>query len=144
MPFLTPIFRPPGPLGSGRYGVIRKAVCRRTGRSVAVKSIAKSSADRDPYIALEIEHLRALSALDSVASLLEVFEDDDAVHLVLECASAKARRSENRSFLASSAPPRASVLFAGAPPPLHPLGGDREVLRAALRSAPAGCAAAGT
>lgn len=33
----------------------------------------------------QIDHLRALSGLDCVASLLEVYEDADAVHLVLEC-----------------------------------------------------------
>lgn len=86
-----------------------------TPTAAACRSFAHAAARScaPPLAVPQIEHLRALSALDSVASLLEVYEDDDAVHLILECAIASLPPPLNAVLAATrhSAMQRSAVLF---------------------------------
>ena len=81
-------------LGSGGYGVVRLAVCKATGKRVAVKTVRKKPAHftgRMSLYKIKVQtefkaHLSLGKSLD-VAYAYEAFEDDSEVHLVLELCS---------------------------------------------------------
>ncbi|QDZ20184.1 serine/threonine-protein kinase [Chloropicon primus] len=78
-------------LGSGGYGVVHEAVCKATGKRVAVKTIRKKPKHFTGRLALyktkvQAEfraHLSLGKSLD-IAYAYEAFEEADRVHLVLE------------------------------------------------------------
>eukprot|EP00873_Tetraselmis_striata_P035898 jgi/Tetstr1/456162/TSEL_042930.t1 len=94
-------------LGEGNYGVVYKAVDRRTGAQYACKTIGKvprgknaSSSHHLLKIRAEVDSMFRLgSSLDAVF-LKDVFEDDGSVHLVMEvCEGGTLMESVNRKHL---------------------------------------------
>ncbi|PSC74081.1 calcium-dependent kinase 34-like [Micractinium conductrix] len=74
-------------LGQGAFGVVRRATHRRTGLRYAVKSVFKRQLQRRVELEdlkREVQILSLLSSHPNVAALLQTYEDDDAVHIVLE------------------------------------------------------------
>ena len=82
-------------LGAGSYGVVRAATQLSSGDAVAVKTIPKRRAGLSPQlqaaylvkIRSEADTHSQMGASLDVLYLYDVFEDDQAVHLVLERAS---------------------------------------------------------
>ncbi|CAI5467630.1 unnamed protein product [Closterium sp. Yama58-4] len=74
-------------LGAGQFGVTRVVQCKQTGRQLACKSInkgdLKSKADVDAVKREVVVH-EMLGGHANVAKLEDVFEDEEAVHLVME------------------------------------------------------------
>jgi len=72
-------------LGSGLSGVVRSAVCRASGESVAVKTLSTANLDNDQLVQalLEVENQLVLSH-PNICRLLEVFEEPGQLRLVLE------------------------------------------------------------
>lgn len=77
----------PPPPPAGAFGVVRLAVHARTGLRYAVKTVYKSQLRRRA----DLEDLRRealilaqLSSHPSVAALLQTYEDEAAVHIVME------------------------------------------------------------
>uniref|UniRef100_A0A0G4HV92 non-specific serine/threonine protein kinase n=1 Tax=Chromera velia CCMP2878 TaxID=1169474 RepID=A0A0G4HV92_9ALVE len=77
-------------LGTGFSGPVKLAVDKQTGRKVAVKPFIKAGAKRDRVILLKNEAEIYLS-IDhpNIAKLLEIYEDDEAVYLVMEYCSGR-------------------------------------------------------
>ncbi|XP_073136163.1 phosphoenolpyruvate carboxylase kinase 1-like [Henckelia pumila] len=80
-------------IGRGRYGVVYRCHCLRTGDCVAVKSIEKRLIQNDAVDSLCIPNEAKLMSLVSdhqnVLGISDVYEDDEFVHLVLDyCGSA--------------------------------------------------------
>lgn len=74
-------------LGQGAFGVVRLAVHIRTGLRYAVKSVYKRQLRRRVDVEdlrREVQILGMLSSHPNVAALLQTYEDDEAVHIVLE------------------------------------------------------------
>lgn len=77
-------------IGEGGYGVVRKCRERRTGVIRACKTTAKAKGEAGLLCArMEVDILRALQrdgdrGEGTVVQLFEVFEDEQAVHIVLE------------------------------------------------------------
>eukprot|EP01083_Nonionella_stella_P261238 889740_1 len=74
----------PRVLGSGHHGSVRECIDRSTGQRYAVKSIRK----RDPAVRLgglarEIILLQEMNH-ESIIQLVDVYEDDEYVHLVTD------------------------------------------------------------
>jgi len=71
-------------LGTGQFGNVKLATCRRTGENVAVKTIDKNILTRNCRRALNNE-VRILKQLDhpGICKLLDVFEDNKRMHMVL-------------------------------------------------------------
>lgn len=80
-------------IGEGGYGVVRKCRERRSGAVRACKSTAKAKGEAGMLCArVEVDILRALQrdgdrGEGSVVQLVEVFEDEQAVHIILELCS---------------------------------------------------------
>jgi len=71
-------------LGKGAFGVVRKGVLKVTGAVRAVKSISKAQMKTSvPTLKKEIEIMKAIDH-PNLLMLNEIFEDDKALHLVLE------------------------------------------------------------
>lgn len=72
-------------LGTGASGSVQQAVCRRTGRPVAVKRFNLKELSTKTLVNLERE-VDVHTSLDhpGIVSLEAVFESDDTIHLVLE------------------------------------------------------------
>ncbi|GJP60540.1 hypothetical protein CLOP_g17783 [Closterium sp. NIES-67] len=74
-------------LGAGQFGVTRVVQCKQTGRQLACKSInkgdLKSKADVEG-VKREVMVHEMVGGHANVAKLEDVFEDDEAVHLVME------------------------------------------------------------
>lgn len=88
-----------GEIARGGNGVVRLVVDKRTGQEWAMKSIPKvlrsedaegkniserKKADHADAIRREVEVMRRLRGFLNVASLEDVYEDDDSVHIVME------------------------------------------------------------
>ncbi|KAL4437336.1 hypothetical protein ABPG75_004475 [Micractinium tetrahymenae] len=74
-------------LGQGAFGVVRRAVHIRTGLRYAVKSVYKRQLRRRVDVEdlrREVQILGMLSSHPNVAALLQTYEDEEAVHIVLE------------------------------------------------------------
>jgi calcium-dependent protein kinase len=77
-------------LGSGISGEVREAVSKTTGEHVAVKTLSTTNLTPKKFdmmfneveIYLKVDH-------PNICKLLEVFEDDTAIHLVMELCSGK-------------------------------------------------------
>uniref|UniRef100_A0A7S4I9P5 non-specific serine/threonine protein kinase n=1 Tax=Odontella aurita TaxID=265563 RepID=A0A7S4I9P5_9STRA len=74
-------------LGSGMYGVVRKCTDRETGGVYAVKTIKKARVAQIGILRQEVQLLREVSSHPNVIELVDVFEDEDEVHLVTELAT---------------------------------------------------------
>ncbi|KAL7545871.1 hypothetical protein ACHAWF_010875 [Thalassiosira exigua] len=71
-------------LGTGHYGSVRECVDRRTGVKYAVKTMSKKDKKiKSAAIAREIELLECLDH-HGVIRLVDLYEDDDAFHLVTD------------------------------------------------------------
>jgi calcium-dependent protein kinase len=70
-------------LGAGGYGTVRLARCRSTSREVAVKIVPKS-APRAYRCALREAAIQEQLVHNRVCPLVDVFEDDENLYLVLE------------------------------------------------------------
>ncbi|RRT82792.1 hypothetical protein B296_00002579 [Ensete ventricosum] len=74
-------------LGRGEFGVTRRCTDAATGEALACKSIAKqrlrSSVDVED-VRREVQIMRGLPEHPNVVRLRDVFEDHEAVHLVME------------------------------------------------------------
>ncbi|CAI5463183.1 unnamed protein product [Closterium sp. Yama58-4] len=74
-------------LGAGQFGVTRVVQCKQSGRQLACKSInkgdLKSKADVDA-VKREVMVHEMVGGHSNVAKLEDVFEDEEAVHLVME------------------------------------------------------------
>ena len=70
---------------SGAFAEVRKAINVNTGDYVAVKIIDKQSMDEDDINALEME-MDILANVDhpSVVKLIDIFDNQEAMYLVLE------------------------------------------------------------
>eukprot|EP00271_Cylindrocystis_brebissonii_P007660 TRINITY_DN21239_c0_g1_i1.p1 TRINITY_DN21239_c0_g1~~TRINITY_DN21239_c0_g1_i1.p1 ORF type:complete len:509 (+),score=100.82 TRINITY_DN21239_c0_g1_i1:95-1621(+) len=82
-----------GTLGTGGFSVVQKAVSKEDGTEVAIKTLKKHGS-RSVSNALVENEIMVMSRIVDVVSphpnvinLLDVFEDSDAVHLVLELCS---------------------------------------------------------
>jgi len=73
----------PDIIGSGNYGSVRECINLSTGRHYAVKSIDKSKIGRIDHLQREIELLSAIDH-ESIIKLVDVFEDNEHVHIVTE------------------------------------------------------------
>ncbi|KAK8947466.1 Calcium-dependent protein kinase 8 [Platanthera zijinensis] len=74
-------------LGRGEFGVTRLCADVETGAALACKSISKSRLQSTVDIAdvrREVEIMRHLRSHPNLVRLLEAYEDEDAVHLVME------------------------------------------------------------
>lgn len=72
-------------IGEGTYGVVYKALCRSTGRTVALKKIRLEAEDEGvPSTAIrEISVLKELHH-ENIVNLLEVVHNDTKLYLVFE------------------------------------------------------------
>lgn len=74
-------------LGRGAAGLVRRAVCRQTGRKVAVKSYDKRQI-RDsgmwPLVKRELDIHQGLAPHRGIVQLADVYETEDCVHMVME------------------------------------------------------------
>mmetsp|Transcript_48344 Transcript_48344/g.144339 ORF Transcript_48344/g.144339 Transcript_48344/m.144339 type:complete len:513 (+) Transcript_48344:105-1643(+) len=72
-------------LGVGRNGAVLQARCRRTGNSVAVKTLDLHGCSKEQLRELEME-VEVFLSLDHphVARLLAVYEGEDCIHFVME------------------------------------------------------------
>ncbi|CAI5475252.1 unnamed protein product, partial [Closterium sp. Yama58-4] len=77
-------------LGSGQFGVTRVAVCRATGEKFACKTInkaaLKSKSDEDD-VRREVTIMEMVKTHPKVVKLKEVFENEQAIHLIMELCS---------------------------------------------------------
>ena len=74
----------PRVLGSGHHGSVRQCMDRKTGQRLAVKSIRKSDPAVNPgYINREIRLLNEMKH-SNIIQLVDVFEDDESLHLVTD------------------------------------------------------------
>ncbi|KAG1660128.1 hypothetical protein FOA52_003788 [Chlamydomonas sp. UWO 241] len=75
-------------LGKGQFGVVSRAVEKSTGKIFAVKEISKRKAKSNPHftkdVRSEVSVLFHLVGHPNVVQLHEVFEDEHALHLVME------------------------------------------------------------
>ncbi|GJP40670.1 hypothetical protein CLOM_g325 [Closterium sp. NIES-68] len=75
------------PLGSGRFGAVRKCVCKATGQAFARKTLQKreliGEAGRDD-VRREVRMLQQVAGHPGIVQLHAVFEDETEVHLVTE------------------------------------------------------------
>lgn len=75
-------------LGEGSFGVVKPAINKLTGDSVAVKLLPKNvTGDWQRYSALlqrEIEHWKLLKNCPQVVKMEGVYEDDDYLYIVQE------------------------------------------------------------
>jgi calcium-dependent protein kinase len=77
-------------IGTGGFGTVRLARERKTGIYRALKSIPKARLVDDASVEAirnEIALLHLLCPHDTIASLIDEFEDDAAIHLVFQLAS---------------------------------------------------------
>ena len=70
-------------LGQGHYGIVRKAVNRKTGKLYAVKIIPKWKVENPELVMTEIEILRKLDH-PNVVKYIETIEDYDTYYIVME------------------------------------------------------------
>jgi calcium-dependent protein kinase len=86
------------PIGAGSYGVVRKAVSRKTGEAFALKTLKKAPWKTAPAskaavqyyhgkLRNEVEVMRTIGASLSVVYLYDAFEDHEHVHLLMELCS---------------------------------------------------------
>eukprot|EP00435_Cladocopium_sp_Y103_P061220 s858_g22.t2 len=66
-------------LGRGEFGIVRRAFHRKTGRQVAVKHMPKTTKSRE-----ELANLSQLTGHENIAKLLNHYETDEELLLVLE------------------------------------------------------------
>ena len=74
-------------LGEGAFGVVRRCHHRRTGEEFACKTVEKSQLRRRADVEdvrREVQILMMLSSHPNVAALLHCYEDEAAVHMILE------------------------------------------------------------
>ncbi|CAI5484257.1 unnamed protein product [Closterium sp. Yama58-4] len=75
------------PLGSGRFGAVRKCICKATGEAFACKTLQKreliGEAGRDD-VRREVRMLQQVAGHPGIVQLHAVFEDENEVHLVTE------------------------------------------------------------
>ncbi|KAG1676955.1 hypothetical protein FOA52_014831 [Chlamydomonas sp. UWO 241] len=75
-------------LGSGQFGVVSVVVEKTTGKKYAMKSMSKRRADvaanQGADIRTEVEVLYHLGGHANVVQLHEVYEDNNAIHLIME------------------------------------------------------------
>ena len=83
------------PIGAGSYGIVRKVIKRGTDETFALKTLRKAPWARVPSsltaveyyhskLRNELECMRQLGASLNVVYLYDAFEDDDAVHLLMD------------------------------------------------------------
>jgi calcium-dependent protein kinase len=83
------------PIGAGSYGIVRKVIKRSTGEAFALKTLRKAPWAQVPSsltaveyyhskLRNELECMRQLGASLNVVYLYDAFEDDDAVHLLMD------------------------------------------------------------
>ncbi len=83
------------PIGAGSYGIVRKVIQRSTGEAFALKTLRKAPWTQVPSkltaveyyhskLRNELECMRQLGASLNVVYLYDAFEDDDAVHLLMD------------------------------------------------------------
>lgn len=74
-------------LGEGAFGVVRRCRNRRTGGEFACKTVVKNQLRRRADVEdvrREVQILMMLSSHPNIAALVAIYEDEEAVHLVLE------------------------------------------------------------
>jgi calcium-dependent protein kinase len=74
-------------VGEGAFGEVRRCVHRQTGQVYACKTVVKNQLKRRADVEdvrREVQILMMLSSHPNVAALLAIYEDDAAVHLILE------------------------------------------------------------
>jgi len=74
-------------VGEGAFGVVRRCIHRDTGQVYACKTVVKSQLKRRADVEdvrREVQILMMLSSHPNVAALLAIYEDNEAVHLILE------------------------------------------------------------
>ncbi len=73
-------------LGKGKYGLVKQAVHKRTGRECAVKIIKKKELSLKDFELLkrEIEVLKVCQH-PSIIRFYDVFENQDYIYIVMEC-----------------------------------------------------------
>ena len=83
------------PIGAGSYGIVRKVIKRGTDETFALKTLRKAPWAQVPSsltaveyyhskLRNELECMRQLGASLNVVYLYYAFEDDDAVHLLID------------------------------------------------------------
>ena len=78
------------PIGAGSFGTVREAAEAATGRRFAIKTVPKAPKRGPPTpryllkLRAEVDAMRQLGASPDAVALHEVYEDDEAVHLVME------------------------------------------------------------
>ena len=72
-------------IGRGSFAIVKWAINRKSGEKVAVKIIEKCNLEEEDELALQVE-VDILSQMDhpNVVKLYEIFDDKDAIFLVLE------------------------------------------------------------
>ena len=70
-------------MGQGHYGIVRKAVNRKTGQVYAIKIIPKWKVENPELVMTEIEILRKLDH-PNVVKYMETVEDYDTYYIVME------------------------------------------------------------
>jgi len=75
-------------LGKGKFGLVKSAVHKKTGKNVAVKVMSKQemSADEMELQRSEIEILK-MCQHPHIISLLDIFENQDYLYIVMESLS---------------------------------------------------------
>ena len=73
----------PQVIGTGNYGAVRECIQLATGERFAVKSIDKSKIGRLDHLQREVELLRMMNH-KSIMRMVDVFEDEDHVHIVTD------------------------------------------------------------
>jgi calcium/calmodulin-dependent protein kinase I len=72
-------------IGRGSFAIVKSAVNKKTGEKVAVKIIERGNLEEEDELSLQME-VDIVSQLDhpNVVKLYEIFDDNDAIYLVLE------------------------------------------------------------
>ena len=78
------LVRPSPFLCSGHFGVVRLCMDKSTGKKYAVKMILKAGNMDLGRLRKEVDIMKKAGRHPNIVALLDVFEDDDCMYLVME------------------------------------------------------------